>query len=136
MYNLYNMNMILKTHIIYHHLKDYFYLTEKTLKYVNGEFVEGAHSSLKKHEDSHGFKVTINKGSDIHVDKALKSHIWFNSKRAGFTPSSKFRLRNHKSSISSTTFVSSPCKYTYTTQKQGVYNHSEKFLNLKHNLLL
>ena len=123
MYRKFNMNMILKTHIIYHHLEDYFDWTETTLKYLNGEFVETAHSTLRKHEEAHGFKVSINKGSNIHIAKALKSHIWYNVKRAGFTPSSKFRLRARRFSNSS-----SP-----SSLPRKEYNHSKKIMTMMLN---
>ena len=52
--------MTLKSHVIYHHLEDYFDWTGKTLKYLNAEAVETAHSTLKKEEEKHGFKVRRN----------------------------------------------------------------------------
>ena len=93
LYNNFGLNMTLKVHIIFHHYEDYFDWTGVTLRYTNGEFVESSHSSIKKEERCHGFKVVRKMGTPVHKQKALQSLIWHNSKRAGFTPSSKFRLR-------------------------------------------
>ena len=110
-------NMTLKTHINYHHLGDNFDWTGKTLKYVNGEAVESAHSTIRIEEESHGFKVKRNLGSPIHLEKDLKSHIWHNSKRVGFHKAASFRLR--RESTSSPPSVS---------MKRG-YNHSKRILS-------
>ena len=34
----FDLNMTLKTHIVYHHYEDYFSWTGKSLRYTNGEF--------------------------------------------------------------------------------------------------
>ena len=61
--------------------------------FTNGEFVESSHYSFKKEERTHGFKVKRAIGTPKHLEKSLKSLIWHNSKRAGFTPPSKLQLR-------------------------------------------
>ena len=48
--------MHLKTHVIIHHYKFYFENTGKTMRDTNGEFVEGAHHSVRVFEDNHGLK--------------------------------------------------------------------------------
>ena len=93
--------MTLKTLVIYHHLEDYFDWTGKTLKYLNAEAIETAHSTLKKEEEKHGFKVRRNLGSPMHLKKSLQGLIWHNSKRAGFIKASKFQLRVFSSPNSS-----------------------------------
>ena len=85
--------MTLKIHIIYHHYQDYFDWTQKTMKFTNGEFTERAHSVFKILERTHGFKVNRMLGTPIHEKKSVISLIWHNSRRAGFTPANKFRIR-------------------------------------------
>ena len=67
--------------------------TVKSLADTNGEFVETAHYSLKKHERNSNFKVVNNLGSIIHQQKSLQSLSTFNVRRAGFTPGKDFRIR-------------------------------------------
>ena len=76
--------MNLKVCIIVDHYKEYFNLTGKTLRHTNGEFVESSHYSIKNEDRTHGFKVKRAIGTPLHKEKALKSIIWHNSKRAGF----------------------------------------------------
>ena len=85
--------MTLKIHVIYHHYRDYFDWTGKTLKYNNGEFCESTHSTLRKEEGVSNFKVTKAIGTPIHQQKSLQSLVWHNSKKAGQTPSCQMRLR-------------------------------------------
>ena len=86
--------MTLKIHIVYHHLKDYFDWTGTSLKYLNGEAVETCHSTIRITEETPALKVTRHLGSPMHVKKDLKSHIWHNSKKAGYFPPNKFRIRS------------------------------------------
>jgi len=88
-----NILMTLKIHVIFHHLEDYFDWTGKSLKYLNGEAVETCHSTLRISEEVHGFKVKKNLGSPLHLKKALTSHIWHNSRKAGFIKPNKLKLR-------------------------------------------
>ena len=67
----------------------------KTHAIMNGEFVESSHYSFKKEERTHGFKVKRAIGTPKHLEKSLKSLVWHNSKRAGFTPPSKLQLRKY-----------------------------------------
>ena len=90
--------MTLKVHIIMHHYKEYFDLTQKTFRHTNGEFVEASHYTLKNEDRTHGFRVKRAIGTPVHMEKSLKSLVWHNSKRAGLTPPSEFRMR--KSSYS------------------------------------
>ena len=94
LYENFNMNMTLKIHIILHHYSDYFDWTGKSFHYTNGEFVESSHYTIKREEETHGFKVKRSIGTPSHKEKSLKSFIWHNTKRAGFTPPpSKFNLK-------------------------------------------
>ena len=62
--------------------------------------MEAAHSTIRIMEEKHGLKVKSNLGSVMHAQKALKSHVWYNSRRAGFIPSDKFLIRTSKNVIS------------------------------------
>ena len=95
--------MTLKTHIVYHHLEDYFDWTGISLKYLNGEAVEMCHSTVRKNEETHQLKVTRHLASPMHLKKALKRHIWHNSKKAGYVPPIKFRIRSPSHSVYSST---------------------------------
>ena len=87
------LNMTLKNHVISHHIQQYFDLTNTTMKDTNGEFVETLHSTLRKHEENHGFKVVRRLGSPSHLKNSLASHVSHNSLRAGFVPSRDFGIR-------------------------------------------
>ena len=41
-----------------------------------------------------GLKVNRKIGTQKHKENSLKSIVWHNSRRAGFTPPSKFRIRS------------------------------------------
>ena len=88
--------MTLKVHVILHHYADYFECTGQSLADTNGEFVESAHYSLKKHERNCNYKVVNNLGSLIHKQKYLQSLSTFNVRRAGFTAGADFRIRKSK----------------------------------------
>ena len=83
----------LKVHIILHHYKDYFDMTQKSMRFTNGEFVESTHYSIKNEERTHNFKVKRMMGTPIHIEKSKKSLVWHNSRRLGMTPPEKLRLR-------------------------------------------
>ena len=89
----FNLNMTLKVHIILHHYKDYFDMTQKSMRFTNGEFVESTHYSIKNEERTHNFKVKRMMGTPIHLEKSKKSLVWHNSRRLGMTPPEKLRLR-------------------------------------------
>ena len=73
---------------------------------TNGEFTESAHSTLRKHEENHGFKVLKNLGTPIHQMKRLQSLTFFNSKRQG--SATPLRLWKKSSSSPASTSSSSP----------------------------
>ena len=90
--------MTLKVHVIYNHLEDYFDWTATSLKFLNGEAVETAHSTIRIAEERHGLIVRKNIGSEEHLQKALKSHIWHNSRKAGIFKPSHFHIRSPRGS--------------------------------------
>ena len=67
------------------------------MRETNGEFVETLHSSLRIHEESHGFKVVRKMGTPSHLQKAKRSLVSFNSTRAGFSPARDLTLRRKSS---------------------------------------
>ena len=89
----YKLNMTLKGHVVVHHFVEYFELTGKTMKETNGEFVETLHSSLRKHEETHMYKVVRKMGTPQHVSKSLRSLTSYNSGRAGYSPSNLMIIR-------------------------------------------
>ena len=93
--------MTLKIHVIYDHLEDYFECTGETLKYQNGEFIESKHSKLRMAEENHGFKVKRKLATPVHLDNALRSIVFQNSKHSGEIPANMMRLRKYSSSSSS-----------------------------------
>ena len=60
---------------------------------TNGEYVETLHSSLRVHEETHGYKVKRRLGIPVHPEKAKKSLTSFKSVRAGFSPAHELTLR-------------------------------------------
>ena len=92
-------NMTLKVHIILHHYKDYFDMTQKSMRFTNGKFVESTHYSIKNEERTHNFKVKRMMGTPIHLEKSKKSLVWHNSRRLGMTPPEKLRLRRSAHSL-------------------------------------
>ena len=78
MYNEQGLNMPLKVHVIIHHFKEFFELTGITMQDINGEYVETLHSSLRVHEETHGYKVKREMGNPVHLNKAKKSLTSFN----------------------------------------------------------
>ena len=67
LFEKYNLSWTLKIHVILDHYSTYFEITGKRMRHTNGEFPEGAHSTLRKHEERHGFKVKKGLGSQGHV---------------------------------------------------------------------
>ena len=63
------------------------------MRFINAEFTETVHSTLKMSERIHTFKITRKIGTPIHKEMALKSMVWHNSKRAGYVSPNDFRLR-------------------------------------------
>ena len=97
LYENIELNMTLKVHVILHHFTQYFELTNSTMKDTNGEFVETLHSSLRIHEEKHGFKIVRKLGTATHLKKSKNSLVSFNSKRAGFSPAWDLTLRKKSS---------------------------------------
>ena len=97
LYDNIDLNMTLKVHVILHHFSQYFDITNSTMRDTNGEFVETLHSSLRIHEENHGYKVVRKLGTQVHLKKAKNSLTSFNSKRAGFSPAHDLTLRKKSS---------------------------------------
>ena len=97
LYDNFGLNETMKVHVIKDHFSQYFELTNKTMRDTNGEFVETLHSSLRIHEESHGYKVVRKLGTPNHLKKAKRSLVSFNSTRAGFSPARDLTLRRKSS---------------------------------------
>ena len=72
------------------------------MKFTNLQFTETSHSTFKISERQHNFHVNRMLETPVHREKAMKSIVWHNTKKAGFTPPSMFILRK------SSPFVMSP----------------------------
>ena len=83
MHEKHGLSWTLKVHVILDHFPFYFKKTGTTLRHTNGEFPEATHSTLRKSEEKHGFKIVRSIGSPIHQQSSLKSHTLFNSTRIG-----------------------------------------------------
>ena len=66
---------------------------KKFLNQTNGEFTETTHSTFKISERQHNFHVNRMLGTPVHKEKAMKSIVWHNTRKAGFTPPSMFKMR-------------------------------------------
>ena len=55
----------------------------KKFEKTNSEFVESCHSSLRKSEEKHNFKIARRLGSPVHIEKSLQSLTLFDSMRVG-----------------------------------------------------
>ena len=62
------------------------------MKCTNGEFTETTHSTFKISERLHNFHVNRRLGTPFHRENAMKSIVWHNTRKAGFTPP-MFKLR-------------------------------------------
>ena len=78
---------------MYHHYQNYFDITQESMRFTNGEFTETAHATFKVSERTHGFRVNRMLGTPGHKEKALKSIMYHNVLKAGFTPPEKFTFR-------------------------------------------
>ena len=85
--------MTLKIHVIYDHYEFFFENSGNSMKFTNGEFTETTHSTFKISEKQHNFHVNRMLGTPVHREKAMKSIVWHNTRKAGFTPPSMFKLR-------------------------------------------
>ena len=73
------IHLPLKVHIISHHLSDYFDLTGKTLRKVNDQVVESAHSKVRKFFDAHPNYNHKIKTSEASGDATLAGIVHFNT---------------------------------------------------------
>ena len=78
-----NLSMTLNIHVILSHYQYYFEKSGKTFRHTNGEFPEGVHSTLRRHEETHNFKVVKKIGTPNHVRKTKDSLVMYNSKKVG-----------------------------------------------------
>ena len=65
------------------------------MKFTNGEFTETTHSTFKISERQHNFHVNRMLETPVYREKAMKSIVWHNTKKAGFTPPSMIKLRKN-----------------------------------------
>ena len=98
MFEKHGLSWTLKIHVILDHYSFYFKKTNKTLRHTSGEFPESAHSTLKKSEQTHGFKITKSIGSPIHQQSSLSSLTFINSKNIGYVAPIKMRKTSQRSS--------------------------------------
>ena len=89
----YQLSMTLKVHVIIDHYVWYFKQMNKNFYETNGEYLEAVHYSLDGLEKTRNLKVKRNLGSDEHLKRALKSHIFFNFLRIG-SPDREMTIRN------------------------------------------
>ena len=72
------------------HFEFFFKETGLTMRHTNGEFTESLHSTLKKHEEIHNFKMVKNLGTPVHQSKSMTNFLFFNARRIGiFTKSER-----------------------------------------------
>ena len=60
----FNLNMTLKVQIILH-----FDMTQKSMRFTNGEFVESTHYSIKTEERVYNFIFKRLMGTPVHLEK-------------------------------------------------------------------
>ena len=115
MFENYNLSWTLKIHVILDHYSTYFEITGKTMRHTNGEFPEGAHSTLRKHEERHGFeKVKKGLGSQGHVKKSARSLSQLNSRKIGSTPPIRLRASPFSSPLSSFSPSQTTASYSFS----------------------
>ena len=83
LYSEFGLPMTLKIHVIYHHYQHYFDITQQSMRFT----------TFKVSERTHGFRVNRMLGTPGHKEKALKSIMYHNVLKAGFTPPGKFTFR-------------------------------------------
>ena len=120
---LFNLSQTLNIHVIIDHCSDYFEILGKHFKETNGEHYNTLHHPLKIMERNKELYVKKKSMADtVHQQKKLKSISIRNVLSAGYTSTSKLRIRRHRnSSISS---EESP----HSTHKKGVYNIKKSFI--------
>ena len=62
------------------------------MKFTNGEFTVTTHTTFKISERQHNFHINRMLRTPVHREKAMKSIVWYNTRKAGFTPP-MFKLR-------------------------------------------
>ena len=96
LYEEFEVNETLKTHVILEHFSYYFKNNGTNFRITNGEFFEAAHYSKKKHEVDHGYVVKKKQGTKHHLLKSLQSLSSYNSIRIGSTPPRDLTLRKRR----------------------------------------
>ena len=114
MFEKYNLSWTLKIHVILDHYSTYFEKAGKTMWHTNGEFPESAHSTLRKHEERHGFKVKKGLGSQGHVKKSARSLSQLNSRKIGSTPPIRLRASPFSSPLSSFSPFQTTATYSFS----------------------
>ena len=79
----FKVTMPLKVHIIIQHLSDYFETKNTTLRHTDDQFVEAAHSKVRKFLDLHANYNHNDKSTEEYGDAILKAIIHFNSNNLG-----------------------------------------------------
>ena len=100
LYNMYNLSMTIKVHIILHHYPFYFTKMGKNFKDTNGELGETCHSTIKRFEKLKGYISNGNLSSDNALKTDHKSHSNFIALKMG-SPSRSLAIRSPRSSPSS-----------------------------------
>ena len=77
----------LKIHILKEHLSDYFILTGESLACSNDEFVESAHSHVRKQEEKINMRMTKQLSGKRKRKKSLTLISWINEKNKKFKKS-------------------------------------------------
>ena len=67
--------------MIIDHYDHYLKSTGLTLKDTNGEFTESLHSTIRKFEETHTYRITKSVGSPSHHKESLDGHTQVNSRR-------------------------------------------------------
>ena len=96
LYEEFNVNETLKTHVILEHFEYYFKNAGTNFRVTNGEYFEAAHYSKKEHEIDHGYVVKKKQGTQHNLLKSLQSLSHYNSIRIGSTPPQDLVLRKRR----------------------------------------
>ena len=92
LYEDFGVNETLKTHVILEHFSWYFENSGTNFRLTNGEFVEAAPYSKKRHEVDDGFVTKKKQGTKHHLLRQIQSLSSYNSMIVGATPPSEFTL--------------------------------------------
>ena len=91
-YHTESFNTTPKIHLKIHHYKFNLKKIGEKIKYINGEFGETLHYTLKKHEQAHNYGVKRKKGTPHHLGKAHKSISHINTTKMGSPATKKVKL--------------------------------------------